>query len=142
MSCSITQLWCKLGSMNSHPAQSRKSLYFEEHLGALILGNYVLVGSINRILNIVTFEWFCEMHSIMVNFRAFALYLTLEQVMKLIFIVAVLQNATIEYSQSLRCILLDVCLCFCTITKKVIDLGTCNFEHIVVYESSSDNFNI
>ena len=36
---------------------------------------------------------------------------------------------------------LCVCLCFCTITQKEIDLGQ-KLEYIVVYEISSDEFDI
>ena len=41
-----------------------------------------------------------------------------------IFIVAFLQNAIIEYSLESVCVSMCVCVCFSTITQKVIDLGT------------------
>ena len=36
----------------------------------------------------------------------------------------------------------SVCVCFCTITQKEIHLGTRNLEYIVVYENSSNEFDI
>ena len=64
-----------------------------------------------------------------------------------IIIVVFLENATIWYSLESVCVCVCpcvcVCVCFCTITQKEIDLGTRNQNtYIVVYENSSDEFDI
>ena len=61
-----------------------------------------------------------------------------------IVIVAFLENATIGYSLESLCVCpcVCVCVCFCMITQKEIDLGTRNKKNIIVYENSSDEFDI
>ena len=58
-----------------------------------------------------------------------------------VFIVAFLENATIEYSLESLCVCVCVFVCFCTITQKNRSRNT-KSEYIVVYENSSDEFDI
>ena len=63
-----------------------------------------------------------------------------------IFYSCVLENATIGYSlESLCvcvCVCLCVCVCFCMITQKENRSRNTKSEYIVVYENSSDEFDI
>ena len=57
-----------------------------------------------------------------------------------------LLTATIEYSCPSVCVCVCMCVCVCvsvyTITKKIMAQSKLKLEHIVVYENSSDEFDI
>ena len=59
-----------------------------------------------------------------------------------IIIVAFLENATIGYSLESLCVCVCVCVCFCTITQKRNRSRNTKLEYLVVYEKSSDEFDI